>query len=87
MNQVVRRFGNGELESSLRHSVQLIPVLFALNLTACSSQQLYGAGQEWQKNECNKIIDTQERTRCMSSAKTAYEDYKRQSEAAKGTAK
>ena len=54
------------------------------SLSSCSSQQLYGVGQEWKKNECNKIIDMQERNRCMSSTKTSYEDYKRQSEAAKG---
>jgi hypothetical protein len=53
-------------------------------LPACSSQQLYGAGQEWQRNECRKINDTQERQRCLSSASTSYDDYKRQSDAAKG---
>jgi hypothetical protein len=59
-------------------------VTATLGLSSCSSQQLYGAGQEWQKNECNKIIDTQERNRCMSSTRTSYDDYKRQSDAAKG---
>ena len=54
-------------------------------LQACSSQQLYGAGQAWQHQECNKINDTQERGRCMASASTSYEEYKRQAEAAKAT--
>ena len=63
----------------------LIVLAAAAGLPACSSQQLYGVGQEWQKNECNKIIDMPERNRCMGSTKTSYEDYKRQSEAAKGT--
>jgi hypothetical protein len=49
----------------------------------CTSQQLYGTGQAWQRNECQKIPDAQERDRCLSSANTSYEDYKRQSEAAR----
>lgn len=56
----------------------------ALVLSACSSQQFYGVGQEWQRTECRKINDTQERQRCMASANTSYDDYKRQSDAAKG---
>ncbi len=48
---------------------------------ACSTQQLYGAGQAWQRQECNRIQDAQERSRCMASTQTSYEDYKRQSEA------
>jgi hypothetical protein len=69
----------------LHFSPLVVVSVGAIALPNCSSQQLYGAGQEWQKNECNKIMDTQERSHCMSSAKTSYEDYKRQSEAAKGS--
>ena len=58
-------------------------LLMACVLQACSSQQLYGTGQAWQRQECNKINDTQERGRCMASASTSYEEYKRQAEAAK----
>ncbi|MDP2064988.1 MAG: hypothetical protein Q8K38_03360 [Burkholderiaceae bacterium] len=52
-------------------------------LAGCSMQQLYGTGQAWQRSECNKIIDTQERNRCAASTQTSYEDYRRQSDAAK----
>jgi len=55
--------------------------LCATLLAACSAQQLYGAGQAWQKQECNKIVDAQERGRCMASTKGSYEDYRRQTEA------
>ena len=72
------------MEFTLRLTTFLFAFTSIVGLTSCSSQQLYGAGQEWKKNECNKIIDMQERNRCMSSTKTSYEDYKRQSEAAKG---
>ncbi len=55
----------------------------SLLLVGCSSQQLYGAGQQWQRTECNKINDRDERTRCEQSATTSYESYKTQTEAAK----
>lgn len=68
----------------MRFHTSLIAFTSIVGLSGCSSQQLYGAGQEWKKNECNKIIDMRERNRCVSSTKTSYEDYKRQSEGAKG---
>jgi hypothetical protein len=59
-----------------------VAFLFSLaGLSACSSQQAYGSGQAWQRNECNKINDTQERSRCLAGANTSYEDYRRQQEA------
>ncbi len=58
--------------------------LGGIGLPACSSQALYGTGQAWQRQECNKIIDAQERGRCMASASTSYDEYKRQADAAKG---
>lgn len=67
--------------------MRTVPFLFALlalpHLAACSSQQTYGVGQTWQRNECYKINDLQERNRCLASANTSYEEYKRQSDAAK----
>jgi hypothetical protein len=69
----------------LRLSRILIAFASIVGLSGCSSQQLYATGQEWKKNQCNKIIDMQERNRCMSSTDTSYEDYKRQSEEVRGT--
>ena len=54
------------------------PVIFG----GCSAQQLYGAGQAWQKSECLKIIDAQDRSRCLSSTATSFEQYKRERDAA-----
>jgi hypothetical protein len=51
-------------------------------LGACSSQQLYGAGQAWQRNECIKINDQQERSRCLASSAASYEQYQREARAA-----
>ena len=57
----------------------LLPLLWACALvTACSSQQTYATGQTWQRNECNKIIDTQERQRCLARANDSYETYQKQ---------
>jgi hypothetical protein len=66
-----------------RSSLYAAALLSLTSLLGCSSQQLYGAGQAWQQQECNKIMDAQERGRCMASANTSYEEYKRQSESAK----
>jgi hypothetical protein len=47
-------------------------------LAGCSSQQLYGGGQAWQKTECQKLQDAAERNRCMASTNRSYEDYQRE---------
>jgi hypothetical protein len=52
-------------------------------LSTCSTQQAYGVGQAWQRNECHKIIDTQEHARCVASTSMSYDEYKRRTEAAK----
>ncbi len=52
-------------------------------ICGCSSQQAYHSGQAWQRNECNKIIDAQERSRCLASTSTSYEEYQRQAEKAR----
>jgi hypothetical protein len=69
--------------------VRSLAAAFAISaaacLSGCSTAQAYGAGQAWQRIECSKLNDAQERTRCMASTSTSYEDYQRQVEAAKGT--
>jgi hypothetical protein len=56
----------------------------AAGLTACSAQQTYGVGQGWQRAECNKLPDAEQRQRCMASAAMSFDEYQRQSSAAKG---
>jgi hypothetical protein len=55
--------------------------MLALLLAGCSTQVLYNSAQAWQKQECLKLQDRDERTRCEKSAARSYEDY--QAEAAK----
>jgi hypothetical protein len=71
------------LNRSLNRAGIALAAIAAMVGAGCSSQQLYGVGQGWQRQECNKISDTQERSRCMASSSTSYDRYKRDSEAAK----
>jgi hypothetical protein len=61
-------------------TMALIAVL--LILTACSGQQIYSTGQAWQMNQCFKIINSEERSRCLEVADTPYYEYKRNEEGA-----
>ncbi len=47
----------------------------------CTSQQLYGAGQEYQRNQCLHIPDKAESDRCLSKTNTSYDDYQRAKDA------
>jgi len=60
----------------------LVVGALAAGLAACSSQQLYSAGQAWQRTECHKLNDAQDRNRCLASSATSYEQYQRESKAA-----
>ncbi len=60
----------------------LLPIL-ASAVTGCSSTQWYGAGQAWQRNECTKIPDAEQRQRCFASTAMSYDEYQRQQAAAK----
>lgn len=65
----------------------LVILLCSTVLPACSSQQLFGSlyssAQNWQRDQCVRIADHQERERCMASTSKTYEEYKAQSGAAK----
>lgn len=65
----------------------LVILLCSTVLSACSSQQLFGSlyssAQNWQRDQCVRIADHQERERCMASTSKTYEEYKAQSGAAK----
>ena len=51
--------------------------------SGCTWQQAYSAGQTWQRNACSKLPDQGERDRCLGNTAMSYDDYRRQSEAAK----
>ena len=60
----------------------LILVACSLAAAACSSRELYQAGQQWQKNECAKLPAT-EQERCRRSTAMSFEEYQRQAGATK----
>jgi len=50
----------------------------AFLLAGCSSQQLYDSAAGWRENECNKILETPRRERCLKEARQSHEEYRRQ---------
>ena len=66
----------------MSHRLWMIGILLiveAISLSGCSAGQLYATGQSWQRNQCNQIMDQQERSRCLSSTHTSYEAYQQES--------
>ena len=64
--------------------MKILPTLtLVLCLAGCSSQQLYASGQGWQKQECQQVLDREQRTRCEQSAATSHERYQADTAAAK----
>ncbi len=62
----------------MRHALILAS---ALLLAGCSMRVLYDSAQGWQRQECQKLQDRDERARCEKSTARSFEDY--QAEAAK----
>lgn len=65
-------------------SARFFAVFAVIFGAACSQQQLYGAGQQWQRNECQRLPPSPDRERCLASTAQSYEEYRRQSEQARG---
>ena len=61
--------------------VSIVAVVVAA--AGCSTRVAYDSAQNWQRLECQKIQDPSARSKCLADASTPYEDYKRESEAAK----
>jgi len=56
--------------------------LFAI-LSGCSWQQAYLTAQGWQRNQCYRLPDETERTRCLAGTSMSYDDYRSQTETRK----
>ncbi|MFZ5875691.1 MAG: hypothetical protein ACOYXU_04690 [Nitrospirota bacterium] len=55
---------------------RLFAVVLLLLVSACSSRQLYDAGEGWRRHECNRLLDYDERARCMETATMPYDTYR-----------
>ena len=62
-------------------SLLVIVVAVAFGATGCTWQQAYSAGQEWQRNACNRLLEQSERDRCLSGTSMSYDDYRRRTDA------
>lgn len=67
----------------MRTSAPVLALLLAASLAGCSSRQLHATGQQWQRNECERLQDAAERNRCIANSKSSYDDYQRQQDAAR----
>jgi hypothetical protein len=64
-------------------SVTAVTLAFSLFLLAgCSNREVYDSMQGAKQNECNKIVDNNERQRCFEDANKSYDRYQREREAA-----
>lgn len=70
------------MKTSSPSTAALLAVI-AIATASCASKDLYATGQNWQRQECIKIPDLAQRDRCMASAARSYEDYQRETAAAR----
>ena len=49
-------------------------------MAGCSAQQGYATAQAWKRNQCSKIVDAQERIRCLREAGASFESYQKEAE-------
>lgn len=49
-------------------------------LAGCSTQQAYYSAQQYERNQCERMLDQGARERCLANAAASYDDYKRRAE-------
>jgi len=77
-----------ELRSSLETrgaKVTIRPLRLALSIAivsgvfcGCSTQQAYYVVRAWQQGQCQRLVDDNERDRCLANARMSYSDYREQ---------
>ena len=55
----------------------LLIFMLTLLLAGCTGRQIYDSATGWRQNECQKILESAERARCMESANKDYDSYKK----------
>jgi len=63
--------------------LRLAVCVLALLACGCSNRQVYDSAGGWRLNECQKILNDDERVRCIEAANVPYDKYEREREAAK----
>ena len=67
----------------MKQRTTLLLMLSWLALTACSTPQGYASAQAWRRNQCSKIVDAQERIRCLREADASYDSYRQEADGLK----
>lgn len=70
----------GAMRSTLAFSLAAAQ---AASLAACTAPEGYHVMMGVQRQECQKLPDAAERTRCLKEAERSYDRYKAEAEAAK----
>lgn len=52
--------------------------LLCCMLAGCSGRQIYDTAAGWRRNECDRIVDAAERSRCLETADLDYDRYRHQ---------
>jgi len=47
-------------------------LLVALPMAACTLSQQDASAREWQRGECNKVLDKEDRDRCLKRVDSEY---------------
>jgi hypothetical protein len=79
MREVVVRGAPQQGSNPLRAASWLL-LSMSIGISACTSDQRYGAVQAWQRQNCQKIQDAGERRRCLQQADTDRDRYEQQRE-------
>lgn len=58
-----------------------IAFLLVLGGAGCTSQQMYASGQNYQRNQCERLPDMGERQRCLEKVNMSHDEYKKESQA------
>jgi hypothetical protein len=82
LSPINSHFCEGAILIQKNLSIAVIPIVCSL-FSACTSQQVYGAGQEYQRNQCLHIPDKTESDKCLSKMNSSYDDYKREKDIGK----
>jgi len=61
---------------------RLAVCVLALLACGCSSRQVYDSAWGWRRNECQKIVNDDERARCLEAANASYDKYRKEQDEA-----
>jgi hypothetical protein len=53
-------------------------MLLLCSLPACTSEQWYAIGQNYQRNQCDRLPDMAERQRCLEKADMSHDQYRKE---------